>query len=162
MPLHDNDGLPDGELKNDIDMFYKVFGKESLILNVIGEQVFIMLELGIDKVIGKDTMMAWGFDAKKKVYARLKTSIHYRDVRCEKVIVQEGTESEAKFAPQFQLESIINNYVSQTWSHGSKPFINPVDRDETEVVTKKQMKKALQIQIIEIQVNLKKFISMMI
>jgi len=114
------------EFKHDVEQFQQTFGKSAINLTAFGEDVVLLFDLGVDSAIGRDTMMAWGFDSKKRVFARIKTSVHYREGTCPKVTVQEGIISEEKFAPQFQLESIINNYVSATWAHDSKPFDNPL------------------------------------
>jgi len=116
------------ELKNDIDNFIRTFGKDAIDMTVIGEDIVMLIDLGVNQVIGRDTMMAWGFNKNKKVYARIKTSVYYRDGIYQKIHIQEGIIEEEgdKFAPQFQLENIINNYVSATWSHDSKPFDNPL------------------------------------
>jgi len=120
------------EFKNDVDLFKRIYGERAIHLTVIEDNITMMLDLGVADVIGRDTMLAWGFDERKRVYARMKTSIYYRDGTHQKVSVQEGLEPNSKFVPQFQLESIINNYVSATWAHGSKPFVNPVYKAEQE------------------------------
>jgi len=121
------------EFKNDVEMFQRTFGKSALNMTIFGEDAILMIDLGVDRAIGRDTMMAWGFDSKQRVYARIKTSVHYREGTCPKVSIQEGPTSEKKFAPQFQLESIINNYVTATWAHDSKPFDNPLDQEAEDV-----------------------------
>jgi len=115
------------EFKCDVDNFVRTYGRDAIDITVFEEDVVMLLDLGVNRVIGRDTMMAWGFKADKKIYARIKTSVYYRDGVFQKIQVQEGvSEGKDKFAPQFQLENIINNYVCATWAHDSKPFDNPL------------------------------------
>jgi len=114
------------ELKNDIEAFQSVYGRQAITINAFEEEIIILLDLGVDTVIGKDMMMAWGFDNTQKIYARVKTSVYYRDGAYQKIAVQQGAKTDESFAPQFQLESILNNFGSHTWSHESPPFTNPV------------------------------------
>jgi len=114
------------ELKRDIELFRQIYGNSAMIINAFEEEIIILLDLGVSSVIGKDMMMAWGFDNKEKVYACVKTSVYYRDGAYQKITVQQGSSSGAKFAPQFQLENIINSFGAQTWAHDSPAFIHPV------------------------------------
>ena len=115
------------DLKNDIEAFWSTYGKDSLEVTTFEEEVILLLDLGVSKVIGRDTMMAWNFDTTKKVFARLKTSVYYRDGGAQKLTVQQGYNISEKFAPQFQLEHILNTFVSATWAKGSPPFKSPLD-----------------------------------
>jgi len=114
------------ELKNDIEVFQKICGRSAINITAFEEEVILLIDLGVDHAIGKDMMMAWGFDNKQKIYARIKTSVYYRDGAYQKITVQQGSKPDDKFAPQFQLENIINNFGSKTWSHDSACFSNPV------------------------------------
>ena len=128
---HDSHGhgfMASKELVNDIEVFQRMYGRAALDVTVFEEDVTLLIELGIDKVIGRDMMLAWGFDRRKRVYARLKTNVYYRDRAVQKLTVQQGGKADEEFTPKFQLEHIINTFVTQTWSHSSKPFINPVTK----------------------------------
>ena len=119
------------ELKGDIEEFWRVCGRGALQMMAFEEDLTLVLDIGVDQVIGRDTMMAWGFDTKRRVQVRMVMSTYYRDnITVPQVAVQEVAADAApteKFAPKFQLENIINRYIKETWSHGSKPFQSPVD-----------------------------------
>ena len=118
------------ELKGDIEEFWRAYGRQALQVLAYEEELELTLDLGVDRVIGRDTMMAWGFDTKRRVQVRMSVRTYYRDnLSAPKVRVQEVCADAApteKFAPQFQLENITNTYIKETWSRDSKPFQSPV------------------------------------
>lgn len=123
------------ELKGDIEECWRLWGRGALQVLAFEDEHVLTLDLGVDRVIGRDTMMAWGFDTRRRVQVRLSVTSYYRDnVTVPRITVQEVSPDGApteKFAPKFQLENIINNYIRETWSRSSKPFQSPVSAAAT-------------------------------
>lgn len=116
------------DMAGDIQTFRAVFGENSVRAECIPEtdSVTITASLFLERSIPRDTALAWELDPRTNYVMSFDVSPHYRRAGKPAKIAVKALPRNEPFPLQFQLQSILEKYISATWRYDSPPFVSPV------------------------------------